>query len=179
MLKAMRRTASVDQVTSTLARLREEVPGITLRTTMLVGFPGEQEEDVDALVELIETQRLARLGAFPFSIEEGTHGATLPDRVDPKVIESRLQRVLDARDRTLKSVQESHVGKTVQVVVDEPPDNEGWVVTRGDWDAPEVDPLIQVFAPDAKVGQDLRVTIREVDEDFNLIAQVATPEGSE
>ncbi len=171
MLKAMRRTASVDQVTSTLQRLRKEVPGITLRTTMLVGFPGEQEEDVDALVELIENSRLARLGAFPFSVEEGTHGAELPDRVDKKVIEQRLQRVLDARDRTLKSVQEGHVGKTITVTVDEPPDGEGWVVTRGDWDAPEVDPFIQVFAPEAQVGQDLRVTIREVDEEFNLIAE--------
>ncbi|MBL4770178.1 MAG: radical SAM protein, partial [Planctomycetes bacterium] len=176
MLKAMRRTASVDQVTSTLERLRKEVPGITLRTTMLVGFPGEQEEDVDALVELIENSKLARLGAFPFSVEEGTHGAELPDRVDKDVIERRLQRVLEARDRTLKAVQESHVGKTVTVTVDEPPDAEGWVVTRGDWDAPEVDPFIRVFAPDAQVGQDLSVKIEEVDDEFNLIATQANLE---
>ena len=179
MLKAMRRTASVDQVTSTLERLREEVPGITLRTTMLVGFPGEQEEDVDALVQLIEDFQLARLGAFPYSDEEGTHGATLPDKVDPKVIEARLRRVLEARDRVLENVQRGHVGKTVSVVVDEPPDAEGWVVTRGDWDAPEVDPFIQVFAPDAEVGQDLRVVIRDVDEEFNLIAQLADGEAGE
>lgn len=176
MLKAMRRTASVDQVTSTLERLRKEVPGITLRTTMLVGFPGEQEEDVDALVELIENAKLARLGAFPFSPEEGTHGNDLPDRVDKDVIEKRLKRVLEARDRTLKAVQESHVGKTVTVTVDEPPDPEGWVVTRGDWDAPEVDPFVQVFSPDAKVGEDLQVIIREVDSEFNLIAEAATAE---
>jgi ribosomal protein S12 methylthiotransferase len=176
MLKAMRRTASVDQVTSTLERLREEVPGITLRTTMLVGFPGEQEEDVDALVKLIEDFRLARLGAFPFSVEEGTHGATLPDRVDKDVIESRLKRVLDARDRALKAEQESHVGKTVLVTVDEPPDAEGWVVARGDWDAPEVDPFVRVYAPQAQVGQDIAVTIQEVGEEFNLIAEIALAE---
>ncbi|HPF12698.1 MAG: 30S ribosomal protein S12 methylthiotransferase RimO [Planctomycetes bacterium] len=171
MLKAMRRTSSVDQVHSTLARLREEVPGITLRTTMLVGFPGEQEEDVDGLIELIETYQLGRLGAFPFSIEEGTHGATLPDRVEPATIEARLERVLQARDRVLAQVQESKVGERITVWVDEPPDEEGWVVARGAWDAPEVDPFVNVFAPDAQVGQALHVIIREVDESLNLIAE--------
>ena len=173
MLKAMRRTSSVDQVHSTLARLREEVPGITLRTTMLVGFPGEQDEDVDGLIELIEKHELGRLGAFPFSIEEGTHGATLPDRVEPKEIESRLDRVLAARDRVLRKVQQKKVGQTVSVWVDEPPDDEGWVVCRGDWDAPEVDPFVALHAQDAEVGECLKVNITEVTDDFNLIAERA------
>lgn len=178
MLKTMRRTASVGQVHSTLDRLLEEVPGLTLRTTLLVGFPGEQEEDVQGLIELIERYRLCRMGAFPYSDEEGTHGATLPGKLSKDVIAERLDRVLAVRDRMLADAQAEKVGQIVTVTVDEPPDEHGWVVARGDWDAPEVDPHLAIPAPDANVGEDLRVIVREVEEDFNLIAEIVEDEAA-
>ncbi|MEZ6020077.1 MAG: radical SAM protein [Planctomycetota bacterium] len=170
-LKAMRRTSSVDQVHATLERLRQEVPGITLRSTVLVGFPGEQEEDVDELVNLIRRHSLARLGAFGYSDEEGTHGANLTGKVPAKEIQQRLERVLAARDEVLEAVQESQIGAEIDVWVDEPADDEGFVVARGDWDAPEVDPVVFVEAPDAEVGQKLRVRVTELLQDNNLLGE--------
>ncbi|MFT5291808.1 MAG: ribosomal protein S12 methylthiotransferase [Planctomycetota bacterium] len=172
-LRSMRRAGSGEQVRATLERLRSEVPGITLRTTLLVGFPGETEAHVDELVSFVEEAGLGRMGAFPYSHEEGTPAHELANDVPPGAAEGRLKRVLEARDRALRASQETLIGSEIEVLVDEV--RGGWVLARTERDAPEVDPVVAVtdLPPGAipAVGDRLNVIIDRVDEEGNLVAR--------
>jgi ribosomal protein S12 methylthiotransferase len=175
-LRRMRRAGSGDQVREILDRLRREVPGITLRTTVLLGFPGETEADVAELIELIEEYGLARLGAFAYSPEEDTAGFSLPDPVPAAVAAERVQAVLAARDRALEATQRKLVGTEIEVLVDEAegapgPDGRGTRVGRGDMDAPEVDMIARVDDAAAAVGERIRVRVEELDPEFNLLCR--------
>jgi len=166
-LRAMRRAGGGDQVRHTLDRLRAEVPGITLRTTLLVGFPGETDADVEELVDFIGEYELGRLGAFTFSSEEGTPAHGLPDPVPDAVMQTRQTAVLEARDRALRTSQASWVGREVEVLIDEVHATRS--VGRTAMDAPEVDPLAILRTPATEVGERVLAQVLEVDEEFNLI----------
>jgi len=166
-LRAMRRAGSGDQVRAILDRLLEEVPAITLRTTLLVGFPGETEDDVDELVELVESYRLGRLGVFPYSREEGTPAHDLDASLSADEVQARCERVLAARDRALRAAQEAQVGAELEVLIDEAPPA-GTALGRGAPDAPEVDLGVRVTGTDAGVGERLRVAVEGLDEDLFL-----------
>ncbi|MEY2745587.1 MAG: ribosomal protein methylthiotransferase RimO [Planctomycetota bacterium] len=171
MLRAMRRHGSGEQMRGILDRLREEVPGIVLRTTVLVGFPGETESDVDELVSLVETYGFGRLGAFTYSPEQGTHGYDLPGRVPADVAQRRLERVLAARDRVLRASQGAFVGQRVRILVDEWHAEAQTVVGRPEWDAPESDLIVVASGvKKAKVGDFLEVEVAKVDPEHNLLA---------
>ena len=171
MLRAMRRHGSGEQMRGILDRLREEVPGIVLRTTVLVGFPGETEADVDELVSLVETYGFGRLGAFTYSPEQGTHGFDLPQRVPGDVAQKRLERVLAARDRTLRASQQAFVGQEIEILVDEWHAEAQTVVGRPEWDAPESDLIVVASGvKKAKVGDFVKVKVQKVDPEHNLLA---------
>lgn len=170
-LRAMRRAGSGEQVRRILDRLRTEVPDITLRTTVLLGFPGETDADADELVRFVEEYRLSRLGAFSYSPEEGTPGFELAGAVPPDVADARCAAVLAARDANLAAAQQSQVGRTLEVLVDEPPDEDGDVLARSDMDAPEVDPRVILRAPDARVGERQRAKVTAVTEEYDLLAE--------
>ncbi|MEX1025114.1 MAG: 30S ribosomal protein S12 methylthiotransferase RimO [Planctomycetota bacterium] len=180
-LRAMRRAGSGEAVREILDRLREEVPGLTLRSTLLVGFPGETEADIELLSDFVESYGLGRLGAFTYSEEEGTHGASLPDDVPEDVKAARLARVLAARDNALRAGQTALAGTTLEVLVDEShlsveDDGEpslAYAVGRTPMDAPEVDPFVVVLECEAPIGSRLAVTIESVDDEFNLIGRPA------
>ncbi|MCC6405804.1 MAG: 30S ribosomal protein S12 methylthiotransferase RimO [Planctomycetes bacterium] len=167
-LRGMRRAGSGDQVRRILDRLREEVPNITLRTTVLVGFPGETEAHVHELVEFIRTYRLGRLGAFGYSPEEGTPGHDLVERVDEDEIDRRLGQVLAARDEVLEAGQKELVGRDLEVVIDQAADGTGEALGRTWMDAPEVDLVARVAVPDAAVGDVVQVRAEGLDEEYNL-----------
>lgn len=169
-LRAMRRAGSGDQVRRILDRLNEEVPGITLRTTVLLGFPGETEADVDELVEFVRTYRLGRMGAFTYSPEEGTPGFELEGRVAPEDMERRRERVLEARDEVLGSSQEELIGSEIEVLVDSVAEGEDALcVARTAMDAPEVDLVAHVHGSTAAVGERLQVRVRGLDVESNLV----------
>jgi ribosomal protein S12 methylthiotransferase len=171
-LRAMRRAGSGEQVRAVLDRLRTEVPGITLRTTLLMGFPGESEADVDQAEAFVREFGLGRLGAFPFSPEEGTHGATLDGRIAPDEIERRVARVLAARDEVLRASQEALVGGTIEVLIDER--HGPRALGRTAMDAPEVDLVAEVEACTAEVGERIEVRVEAVDGQFNLRCRAST-----
>lgn len=167
-LRAMRRAGSGDQVRRILDRLYEEVPEITLRTTVLLGFPGETDADAEELAAFVEEYRLGRLGAFTFSREEGTPAWDLADPVPADVAERRAQQVLAARDRVLERVQGAWVGRELEVLIDEAP-GAGPAVGRGAMDAPEVDLVAIVEGSQAEVGATVRARVVGLDEEFNLV----------
>ncbi len=184
-LRAMRRNGSGDQVRRTLERLRDEVPGITLRTTVLMGFSGETDADAAELAAFVEEFQLGRLGAFTYSPEEGTHGFGMPHDVPPQVAEARRDAVLAARDRVLRATQAALVGQRLEVLVDEvhpgrPADRRGpasaaYAVARTAMDAPEVDLVVQLegIGPAVAVGQRLLAEVHAIDDESNLVAREA------
>jgi ribosomal protein S12 methylthiotransferase len=166
-LRAMRRAGSGDQVRRLLDRLREEVPDLTLRTTLLVGFPGETDADVAELCEFIRTYGLGRMGAFTYSPEEGTAGFDLADRVPEDDIRVRYEAVLAARNEVLEASQLALVGREVEVLIDE--DSRFGLVGRTPFDAPEADPIVLVTGADAEVGDRLLAPVWGVDDELNLL----------
>ena len=166
-LRAMRRSGSGEAVRAILDRLRAEVSGITLRTTVLVGYPGERAQDVDELAAFIRQYGLGRLGAFPYSVEEGTHGATLGERVPEEEIERRLATVFAARDEVLRASQQALVGQTLEVLVDELHGEHA--IARAAMDAPEVDLVAEVRECAAGVGARLEVRVESLDAQANLV----------
>jgi len=171
-LRAMNRAGNGDQVRRILSRLCEEVPDLTLRTTVLLGFPGETESDVEELEHLVREFRLARMGAFSYSVEEGTSAAGLDPQTHPllsqETVEERITRVLSLRDTHLAEDQEAQVGQTLEVLVDQGPDAQGWSWGRSDQDAPEVDLTIRFMEPEASVGDRVQVKIEGVLEGLDL-----------
>jgi ribosomal protein S12 methylthiotransferase len=143
------------------------VPGLTVRTTFLLGFPGETDADVDELVQLIEEYRLGRLGAFTYSPEEGTHGYELPDRVAADVAWRRYEAVVAARDANLERDQAALVGTQVELLIDE--EHATRAVGRTERDAPEVDLIASLEGVEVGVGERVRARVEALDDEFNLV----------
>lgn len=171
MLKAMRRGVSKDQVAGILWRLREEVPGIAVRSTFIVGFPGETEADFAELMEFTEQYRFERLGVFAYSREEGTPSHDLADQVDPDVAEARRAAVMALQRGILEEQNAAQVGQSRTVLIDgRSADRDGYV-GRTTADAPEVDCVVRVEGNGVCAGDLVQVRITSVD-GYDLMGQV-------
>ncbi|TAH36870.1 MAG: 30S ribosomal protein S12 methylthiotransferase RimO [Planctomycetota bacterium] len=141
-LRRMRRGGSRDSVERTLLRLRQEVPGITLRTTVLLGHPGEGVEEFEQLLQWLAEFRFERLGAFAFSPEAGTPAGADPERCSADEAQERVRRVLEQQARIHAEHQRARVGRVVEVLVDGRERADALARTQAD--APEVDGLVRV-----------------------------------
>ena len=168
MLKAMRRGLGQDGIKNRISRLREAVPNIALRTTLIVGHPGETEDDYYTLKDFVEEIRFDRLGIFTYSEEEGTLAADLKDDISRKVKDSRKNEILEIQHEISLEKNESFIGKTLKVIVDE---SEGEVsVGRSEYDSPEIDNIIHIKNT-AEVGTFNDVEILEANE-YELIGKI-------
>ena len=136
-LRAMKRPAATEKVLERIARWRETCPELTLRSTFIVGFPGETEDDFDQLLEFIQEARLDRVGCFAYSPVEGAAANDLPDPVPEALKQDRLQRFMEIQAEISRDKLATQVGNRMLVLVDEV--NENNLVARGPGDAPEVD----------------------------------------
>ena len=155
-----------------IARLRREVPGVVLRTTMIVGHPGETQEAFGELLGFVREARFERLGAFVYSEEEGTWGAEhFADDVPPQVKQERLDALMDLQREISLEYNRSRVGSELTVMVDAflP---EGGAVARSEFESPEVDGeiLVRGVAPSVRVGDMIRVRIVAAEE-YDLVAE--------
>ena len=168
MLKAMRRGLGQDGIKNRISRLREAVPNIALRTTLIVGHPGETEDDYYTLKDFVEEIRFDRLGIFTYSEEEGTLAADLRDDIPRKVKDNRKNEILEIQHEISLEKNESFIGKTIKVIVDE---SEGEVsVGRSEYDSPEIDNIIHIKNT-AEVGTFNDVEILEANE-YELIGKI-------
>ena len=143
MLKKMRRNITKEETYALIRRMREEVPGIHLRTTLMVGHPGETEQDFEELVEFVKEARFERMGAFAYSHEEGTYSFKhYTDDVDPEVKQDRLDYLMRIQEGISAEVNGSKIGKVFKVMIDR--EEEDFYVGRTEFDSPEVDPEILV-----------------------------------
>lgn len=167
-LRGMARAGSGDQVRRLLDRLYDEVPGITVRTTLLMGFPGETDQDADEVLDLLKRYSLTRVGAFVYSPEPGTPSFDLPDRVEEEDAIERHRKVLALRDELLLKEQEARIGQEIEILVDES-SAFGGVVGRPETDAPEVDMIARLEGIEAEPGDLVRVRVIGLDQECNLV----------
>ena len=136
-LRSMKRGSTKKEVNALLDRIREKVPGVAIRTTLIVGYPGETQEEFVELKEWVASQRFDRLGCFAYSEEEGTSAAQLDDDVPQQEKERRLEELMELQKQISFELNEQKVGKTLKVLVDS--ENENVYMGRTEYDSPEVD----------------------------------------
>ncbi len=153
MLGRMRRETSRAHIEDLIVRLRAGVPGIALRTTFIVGFPGETEAEFESLLEFIERVRFERLGIFKYSQEEGSRAAKMPDQISAAQKNARYRRAMTLQQRIAREIAAEKVGYQLKLLVDQP------LIARTEADAPEVDTRV-ILAEPAPVGQFVRREIR-------------------
>ena len=171
-LKRMRRNITKEETINLLQTIRQEVPGIYLRTTLMVGFPGETEEDFNELVQFVKDMKFERMGAFAYSEEEGTYAAEqYEDDIDDDTKQARLGLLMRVQQRIAEEVSASSIGKAMQVVIDREEGN--YYVGRTQYDSPEVDPEVLLLKTENEVemGQYYMVEITGSDE-FDLYGKV-------
>ncbi|HNM09623.1 MAG TPA: 30S ribosomal protein S12 methylthiotransferase RimO [Chitinophagales bacterium] len=163
MLKAMNRQITLEETKELITNIRNIIPDITLRTTMLVGFPGETEEDIDALCAFVEWAKFDRLGVFTYSHEEGTSGYALNDDIPAEVKAERAARVMEVQEEISIAKNAAKVGNTQRVLIDRI--EGGFFIGRTAADSPEVDNevLIDASAHYLRVGDfaDIHITRAE------------------
>ena len=137
-LKAMLRRSTEESIRNTIARLKARIPDIHIRTTLIVGFPGETDEDYEKLLEFVEEMRFARLGVFAYSQEENTVAGEMQDQVDEEIKEERLTGIMRAQLEISLESNKEKIGKTFKVFVEER-DEDGSYIGRTEFDAPEID----------------------------------------
>lgn len=171
-LDAMHRHISKEETYRLIENIRKQVPGIHLRTTLMVGFPGETDEDFKELCDFVRWARFERMGAFAYSEEQGTPSARLyEDNIPEDVKQERLSRLMRLQQRISAEMQEEKVGKEMRVVIDR---EEGdWYIGRTEFDSPEVDPevLIPISSASLAPGMFCKVRIVKAD-DFDLYGEV-------
>lgn len=174
-LSNMRRHIDKEGTLRLLDEIRRRVPGIRIRTTLMVGFPGEGEKEFEELKEFVRTQRFDRMGAFAYCEEEGTWGAAhLEDSIPEEVKQRRLQELMDIQEEIALSRNEEVIGETVRVLIETPSSEtpDGYAVGRTQWDSPEVDPEVLVKDCDAQPGDFINVRITSA-QPFELIGEQA------
>lgn len=170
-LKSMRRGVTAERTKALLQKLRNEIPGITIRTTFIVGYPNESEKDFNELCDFVREQKFDRIGTFTFSVEENTSSYILGDPVSEEEKELRKNTLMEIQKDISLSINETFVGKTLNVLIDSV---EGeYFVGRSYRDAPEVDGeiLISTKKNKLKIGSFYDVVINDFDE-YDLFGEV-------
>jgi ribosomal protein S12 methylthiotransferase len=188
-LEAMRRPERQSVIRERVAWLRDEVPDVTLRTTVIVGFPGESEDDFRAMLDLLEELRFDRVGAFTYSMEDGTPAAEMPDQIPDSLKRERLEQLMDVQRMISAERNEDLIGRRFRALVDEVLDDPGPLgtaaagrpvgVARTVGQAIEVDGVTHVHPFDGLApGQFVTVEIEDAEE-YDLIARVVENEVAE
>ncbi len=172
MLKQMKRRHTKEDAYTLVERLRAAIPNMAIRTTMLVGYPGESEEDFEELLQFVRDVRFERLGVFPYSPEEGTYSAdNLVDDLPAEVKESRVERIMMLQNQISLEINESRVGEQLRVVVDSLQGD--FYIARSEFDSADVDCEILIPCKDVDLeeGQFYYVKITAAEE-YDLYAEV-------
>jgi ribosomal protein S12 methylthiotransferase len=167
-LKSMKRGLGQDGIRNRIHRLRSAIPEIAIRTTLIVGYPGETEDDFNSLRDFVEEMKFDRLGIFTYSEEEGTGAAHLDDNIPRQVKDDRKNILLEIQHEISLDRNESLVGKTLKVLVDQ--EGENVSVGRTEYDSPEIDNIVHIQGKVEK-GNFVRVKIESANE-YELIGTI-------
>ncbi len=171
MLRAMKRGVKSEQVRGILDRLRDEVPGIAVRSTLITGFPGETAQDFEQLKELVRGYRFERLGVFPYSREEDTPAFDMADQIEPEVAEARAEELMALQLDVMRDFHREKVGEELDVLVDGYDESGEFAVGRSYADAPEVDGRVLLAKESAAPGDLVRAKITSAG-DYEWVGEV-------
>lgn len=174
-LENMRRHINLEETEKLIAEIRRRVPGIHIRTTLMTGFPGEDEQAFDNLMQFVREQRFERMGAFTYCEEDGTYAALkYDDNISQEIKQSRLDRLMALQQDIAEELNRLKVGEEMRVMVDEVLD--GRLVCRSEFDSPEVDPVVIVDVSGDRgryyqPGDFINVVVTDT-ESYDLVAQI-------
>jgi ribosomal protein S12 methylthiotransferase len=171
MLQRMGRRVTQAQCLDLIDRLRDRVPGIALRTTFIVGFPGESDAHFGELLRCVHEIQFDHLGAFAYSAEPDTRAAAFPDPVSPSVTEERIEALMLEQQAIVFEQNQAMVGQTVEVLIDGPTDDEEVWIGRTAFQAPDVDSVTFVEGADCQPGAFVEAQIIG-SQDYDLIARI-------
>jgi ribosomal protein S12 methylthiotransferase len=172
LLRSMRRGRDSAFLVALLAKLRARIPGLTFRTSLIAGLPGESEEDFQLLKEFVRTQRFERMGCFQYSDEEGTAAYDFADKVPQKVIERRWREVMAVQKRINREQNRTLIGKRLEVLVEGPsPESEHLLVGRHEGQAPDIDGVVYINDGFGYPGEFVTVEVTEA-HDYDLVGKV-------
>ncbi len=166
-LKSMRRGTTKERTDKLLRLMRETVPGISIRTTIIVGYPGETEEDFEVLKEWVKEMRFERLGVFTYSHEENTHAFNLEDDVPAETKQERANQLMAIQQEISTELNGAHLGKKMRVLIDRVEGD--FFVGRTEYDSPDVDNEVLISADYLPVGEFIEVLITDTT-DYDLFA---------
>lgn len=171
MLRSMRRGITKQKTIDLVSEIRDRVPEIGLRTTLICGYPGETERDFAELKEWVERTRFDRLGCFTYSHEENTHAYNLQDDISAEVKESRVAEIMDIQQNISFEINQTKIGKSYKVLIDRK--DEEYFVGRTEYDSPEVDNEVLISATEdyARIGDFVNVEIESAEE-FDLYGKI-------
>ncbi|MGB3018959.1 MAG: 30S ribosomal protein S12 methylthiotransferase RimO [Ignavibacteria bacterium] len=169
-LKSMRRGITKSNLVGLLEKLRRDIPGLALRTTLITGYPDETEKDFDELVDFVKEFRFDRLGVFTYSHEDDTFAATLPDRIPRKEKLSRQKQLLDVQKEISHANNMNMIGKNLKILIDRKENDQ--YVGRSYLDAPEIDQEVFVGGENLIIGDFVNVKVYDAEE-FDLFAEAS------
>jgi ribosomal protein S12 methylthiotransferase len=171
MLKRMQRRVNRDETESLLKRLRQAIPGLALRTTFIVGFPGETDAEFEELVGFVREAKFERVGVFPYSFEPGTPATRLDGHLSEDVKMERRNRLMEAQQEVAFAWTQQQVGRELQVIVDGPdPEVPNHALARSHADAPDIDAVVRVKGKNLHPGDLVRVKVTAAD-GYDLVAR--------
>jgi ribosomal protein S12 methylthiotransferase len=173
-LKAMRRATSREQIVTTIEKLRKALPSISIRTSLIVGFPGETEEQFQQLVDFVKKYQLDHVGIFKYSREKGSHADTLPDHLSDSIKNRRYHTLMKAQQKAVKARNSRMVGKTLQVIVEGyHPESKLLMCGRHPGQCPEIDGQVIINDGRKVTAFGKRYTLRVTDySDYDLVGTV-------
>ncbi|MBO5348927.1 MAG: 30S ribosomal protein S12 methylthiotransferase RimO [Clostridia bacterium] len=170
-LKRMNRQSDGKSIRNLIKKIRNEIPEAIIRTTVMVGFPGETKEDFDELYQFVKDAKFDRLGAFSYSKEDGTPAARIKIQVHPMTKKSRYNKIMELQQQISKEVSNKYIGKELEVLLEERSFDGKYYIARSYMDVPDIDGVIFVNCEDENLeGEFINVKITKV-QDYDLIAE--------
>lgn len=171
-LEGMNRHITTKGTIELIGKFRQKIPGVSIRTTFIVGLPGETDENFKELAEFVVKERFDKVGVFVYSREEGTEAYNMPQQVPERVKKDRLNQLMRLQQKISQDIQHSSIGQVRRVLIEEK-DKQGVYISRSEYDAPEVDGVVYVHtAKDLKSGDFVDVNITDAYE-YDLVGELA------
>ena len=171
-LKRMNRKSDKDSIIKLINKLRKEIPNVVLRTTLIVGFPGETEEDFNELCEFVKESKFDRLGAFAYSKEDGTPAAKFSDQIDEKIKVSRRDKIMEIQQDISNTLLKNMIGKEIEVLIENITENGDYFIARSYRDVPSEDGVIYVEYKEGIMINDF-VNVKIIDStEYDLLATI-------
>lgn len=171
-LRAMNRKGNADTLKALLQKIRDKVPGVVLRTTMIVGFPGETEEQFEELCNFIHEVKFERLGCFTYSREEDTPAAEMADQIDPEVMQRRAEVLMTEQLSIAEEINKTFVGKTFTVMVEDMDEESGLYYGRSYMDAPDIDTKVYFSSEEDLCPGDFVEVVVENFIEYDLVGRI-------